>query len=215
MKPFYLSLILAACSADKSDSATPAAEPEATIPAEPVDADQDGFSIAEDCDDENPAIHPDADEICDGIDNNCDDAIDGPDAVDQPSWYPDGDDDGFGVTEEEVISCEAPAGHAAKPGDCNDDNADINPFADELCDNGIDEDCNGHIDDHPVDEQVWYEDLDGDGYGDGAPTMSCGEPFPGSYAPQTGDCNDNDSSIHPGATEIAEDGVDQDCDGQD
>jgi hypothetical protein len=45
-------------------------------------------------------------------------------------------------------------------------------------------------------------DADGDGYGEGA---ACTGP----------DCNDNDASINPGATEICGDGIDQDCDGED
>ncbi len=40
--------------------------------AGPVDADQDGFTSDEDCNDDDPAIHPGAEELCDGIDNDCD-----------------------------------------------------------------------------------------------------------------------------------------------
>lgn len=40
------------------------------------DADGDGYQDYEDCDDEDAAVNPSADELCDGIDNNCDDNID-------------------------------------------------------------------------------------------------------------------------------------------
>ncbi|MDP6931563.1 MAG: putative metal-binding motif-containing protein, partial [Myxococcota bacterium] len=41
-----------------------------------VDADGDGYGSTEDCDDSDAAVHPGAAELCDGIDNDCDDQVD-------------------------------------------------------------------------------------------------------------------------------------------
>jgi hypothetical protein len=222
---FILCLGTLSCASDdkpsSTDPSTNAPSADAAISemdAGPPDQDDDGFAGADDCDDTNPNIHPDAAEVCDGVDNNCDGAIDGDDAVDRPSWYLDGDGDGFGVKAEAVLSCEAPDGYVAKSGDCDDDDEDINPFADELCDNRIDDDCNGHIDEHgAADEKEWYEDRDGDGYGTGNPVLSCGPPFEGSYATEDGDCDDSDRDVYPGSMteDTPEDGVDQNCNGSD
>ena len=73
---------------------------------EPVDADGDGFVEADDCDDSNADINPDAEELCDGVDNNCDDEIDN-DATDALTFYEDYDEDGFGDSEITEDACEA------------------------------------------------------------------------------------------------------------
>jgi len=59
---------------------------------------------------------------------------------------------------------------------------------------------------------TYYQDHDSDGYGDPNTAYKSYQPLPG-YVTNNTDCNDSDSSIHPGATEIAGDGIYQDCNG--
>ena len=80
----------------------------------------------------------------------------------------------------------------------------------ELCD-GEDNDCDGEIDED-LTERAWYRDADGDDFGEAGsePIFDCLQP-PG-YVSNDADCNDDDGGIRPGATEIAGDGIDQNCD---
>jgi len=99
-------------------------------------------------------------------------------------------------------------------GDCDDANRNVNPGAAERC-NDIDDDCDDAVDEPgSVGETAWYMDLDGDGYGNpDASTTACDQPE--GYVADDGDCDDVDKSIHPGAKDIPDDEVDQDCDGSD
>ncbi len=118
---------------------------------DPNDADYDGYSSWEvggsDCDDESPFIYPDAPDYCDdGVAQSC-----GSDLVCENITDADGDHFGFGE------------------GDCNDSDPAVNPWALEVCDElGIDEDCDGRINEvlaeeigsngcaYNPDTELWY-----------------------------------------------------------
>jgi hypothetical protein len=108
------------------------------------DEDGDGFTPSEgDCDDADASVNPAAEEVCDGIDNDCDDEIDDGVTVDQ---YPDADSDGFGAaTSTAERLCPGTPGYVPDNTDCDDANAAVNPGITESCD-GLDDDCDGAVD---------------------------------------------------------------------
>lgn len=173
------------------------------------DFDGDGFG--------NPAISLQLCFQANGyVANNAD--CDDNDPIEKPGqvWYADFDNDGYGHTfSGSIIQCLRPFGYkvatelTATTGDCNDFNAVIRPGATEICD-GVDNDCDGAIDEGVA--TIWYRDMDNDGFGNPAnTTFSCSQPD--GYVANNTDCNDNNATVNPSATEIC-DGVDNDCDGQ-
>jgi hypothetical protein len=169
------------------------------------DADGDGYTADEDCDDDDPTVHPGGTEVCDGVDNDCDDETD--EGV-QDTWYADADGDGYGDPGAATEACDAPADHVASATDCDDTDADIHPAGTERC-NGQDDDCDGAVDEEV--QGTWFADMDGDGFGDaGAPLDDC-DPPEGTVADAT-DCDDTSAATRPGADEVC-DGQDNDCDG--
>ena len=114
-------------------------------------------SNSTDCNDNSGAVHPDATEICNGVDDNCNGAIDeGVLSV----FYRDADGDGYGTAATTAQACTAPTGYVPIATDCNDGNAAVHPGATETC-NDVDDNCNG-----AVDEGLTCGDADGDGFPD-------------------------------------------------
>lgn len=94
-----------------------------------------------DCDDTSADINPDGEEVCDSIDNNCNNQID--ENILTDDYYADNDMDGFGDINNVINSCAQPQGYVLNNSDCDDTNAEINPDAEDFPNNGIDEDCDG------------------------------------------------------------------------
>ncbi len=234
---------------------------------EGFDVDSDGYTSCNgDCDDNNAAINPEAIEnICNGIDDDCDGTIDegrfngctnstacnyDPAATcDNGSctfaitWYLNADVDNYYASTQSACSSPgsgwtnvAPAGGA---GDCNDADAAINPAVIENLCNGVDDNCNGTIDEGRVNgctnttacnynasatcdngsctfAITWYLNADGDNYYTSTQS-ACSSPGSGwtNVAPAggAGDCNDADAAINPAAIENLCNGVDDNCNG--
>ena len=199
MRWFLFSIAFTACADNAKVTITEPSFEEDT----PTDADGDGYLNVEDCDDTNAAINPGTQEICDGIDNDCDDEIDEDVTT---TFFIDSDGDGFGDPEQPNALCEAGDGMVPNDHDCDDNNALIFPSATEICD-GIDNDCDDEIDEEA---STWAIDYDGDGYGASNITVTaCTQPE--GYVDNTDDCDDLSSEIYPGAVEICDE-IDNDCD---
>ncbi len=159
------------------------------------DRDGDGFFTSEldgdDCDDANANVNPDASEACaNGIDDDCDGIIDDS-GVGERTWFMDNDQDGF-AGPVQFTGCAAPVGafsDTSRGIDCDDTRSDINPGADEIWYDGVDQDC--------------AEDDDNDADGDGFVAVSQGGD----------DCADDHALVNPNAVEVCNNGVDDDCDG--
>ena len=160
-----------------------------------------------DCDDTEATRYPGATEVvADGIDQDCDDG---------DICYSDIDGDSVGISTSTIASSDldcSGAGESPFDTDCDDGDANQYPGATEYC-SGEDDDCDGSVDeDDAADAQTWYHDSDSDGYGDAAVIVhQCY--LSSGYTGDATDCDDSDSSVHPGATEICSDGLDNDCDG--
>jgi hypothetical protein len=155
-----------------------------------IDNDGDSYhsldSGGDDCDDDDPDRYPGAAEICDaaGTDEDCNPETFG---------FRDADNDGFG----DDFCCNTDSEENEYCGnDCDDTRASTNRLALDVCD-GLDNNCDGAIDDETSITQ--YVDWDLDGHGDPEEETPRVCPGEAGYSPLSNDCDDENPAIQPGA----------------
>ncbi|MBM4395707.1 MAG: thrombospondin type 3 repeat-containing protein [Deltaproteobacteria bacterium] len=210
-----------------------------------VDMDRDGYGVGApkagcapsgdyratrsgDCDDNaatGAPIHPGALETCaNGRDEDCDGETDEAGCGGCTQYYADADGDGYGDATKTSCLGGPKTGWTARPGDCDDGRADVNPEAAERCDAGaVSEDCDPADDEEgvaqgeacPASYVKFWADSDGDGVA-GQAAFKCLCAATGIWKvttpPPAWDCDDGRATVRPGATESCN-GVDDDCNG--
>lgn len=152
--------------------------------------------------------------------DSCDQNCFGGDAV---TCYLDTDHDGYGIDETPVDNnCESNPNTSARNGDCDDASAFVHVDATtvaldqplpagsaERANDGLDGNCSNG------DGVMCFIDADADGYGSGAGTLYDGSNCPPGKAAKNQDCDDAAATVYPGAAEVGNDDIDQNCDGVD
>lgn len=146
-------------------------------------------SDSTDCNDASATSYPGAAEICNGMDDDCDTEID--EGLIYSTYFADADGDTYGDSASTLLSCSLPAGYVTNNTDCDD----LNSFIHE--------------------EILYYADNDNDLYGDAENTAYLCTFSPNGYVVNAADCDDANADVYPGASEIPDNGVDEDCNGSD
>jgi len=186
-----------------------------------------GVTTNTDCNDAVATINPAAPELCDpnNVDENCNDFADNLDPTtlssSKSNFYADIDNDTYTLG---VASrfCDQPTGYrttATIQVDCNDNNAAINPGANEICDaSNTDENCNGTADNNDpsatfASRTNFWADNDNDTYTLANAARFCDQPTGyRAAASAQADCNDANAAINPGATEVCDaNNLDENC----
>lgn len=156
------------------------------------------------------AVYPAA-ERCGGGDADCDGLTDDadpdirngdPTMTGATRYYQDSDGDGRGNPAVSELRCGPRSGYVTFGDDCDDTNPSRSPILVEgnfPCD-GLDNNCNGVVDEAGLNPTRFYADADLDGYGTASSSvLVCPARAPTGYVPDSRDCADNNSSVHPGA----------------
>jgi len=225
-----VTMLLAACGDDDAPATSADASVDASVDAPRIDAaqtdagdsavsrdlgdcvDEDGDGVPStacggtDCDDTDARRYPGASEVCDpdNLDEDC-----------NASTYGFVDLDADGANDARCCNV-SETGADICGEDCDDTRRVVNPLTTEVCD-GFDNDCDGVIDEVA---SVVFLDCDGDGFGSAtmrtgcetaATTAECSATVPMSrWVSASGDCDDTQIGVYPGATERCN-GRDDDC----
>jgi hypothetical protein len=140
------------------------------------DPDPGYVTLSGDCDDSAYLVSPSRSEYCDGIDNNCNGTAD--ETTDYVDWYRDDDGDHYGIDSDVINDCLQPKGYDLNGGDCDDSSTNANPGLEEACGDGVDNDCDTHVDNcnYDIDDSMFS--ISGD-----SSYMNLG------YAVESGDLN--------------------------
>ncbi|UII75696.1 hypothetical protein LV716_15755 [Flagellimonas sp. HMM57] len=159
----------------------------------------------------------------------------------ESTYYKDADGDGFGTATDSKSSCTQPIGYVENAKDSDDTNAKIFPECKEItyykdadgdgfgnandsqttCDTQPEGYVGNDTDTDDTDADVfpgcetttYYEDADDDGFGNLEISIdTCVQPE--GYVTDSTDCDDTDPNINPKAEELPNDGIDNNCDGE-
>ncbi len=165
------------------------------------DADGDGHEAedcgGDDCDDGDASRFPGAPETCDAadVDEDCD-----------PTTFGDRDDDRDGFVD--VLCCNVFGTARTCGADCDDADPTAHPTEAESCD-GVDNDCDGRVDESGG--RTFHRDADGDGFGDPAGEVRMACALPPGFVENATDCDDAQAGRNPGLAEICDAIPDNDC----